>query len=204
MALKLRSRGYLPHYEKPGHTYFVTFRLAGSLPNIVLESWILQRKDIIETARMMNRPLSEHEERRLQVLNSEKVEAYLDKGEGDCWLGQTAVAQLVVDALKHFDGIRYHLIAWCVMPNHVHVVVTPEGLSLAKVLHSWKSFTAHEANKLLSRQGDFWQREYYDHLIRNEKELQHYINYTLENPVAAGLCKNQPDWPWSGCNLKTL
>jgi REP element-mobilizing transposase RayT len=79
------------------------------------------------------------------------------------------------------------------MPNHVHVVFQPfEGHSLDKTLHSWKSYTSTLANKLLNRSGAFWQREYYDHIIRNEKQFHRIIEYVLENPQKAGL----KDWPW--------
>ncbi|PWT87523.1 MAG: hypothetical protein C5B54_12195 [Acidobacteria bacterium] len=120
----------------------------------------------------------------------------------------------VVGALKHFDGSRYKLHAWCVMPNHVHVVFTVEKNSevadrdgvryseLIPILHSWKSFTAHEANKILQTYGKFWQDEYYDHLIRNDDDFAHSIEYTLNNPVKAGFCKLWKEWLWSGCSQK--
>jgi len=108
------------------------------------------------------------------------------------------VAQTVLDALKHFDGQRYDLLAWCIMPNHVHVVVCPLGThNLPEILHSWKSFTAKRANKLLQRQGQFWQEEYYDHLIRDEEDFNRSIQYVLDNPSKAGLA----DWRW--CGAKT-
>jgi REP element-mobilizing transposase RayT len=105
------------------------------------------------------------------------------------------VASLVTKTLHHFDGQRYSLAAWCVMPNPVHVVVHPfAGITttaetavpqteLPDILHSWKSFTAKEANKLLRRSGHFWQAEYYDHLIRNEADFRHAVRYVLDNPI---------------------
>jgi alanyl-tRNA synthetase len=99
-------------------------------------------------------------------------------------------------ALKHFDGDRYRLYAWCVMPNHVHVVFRPNpGFKIESILHSWKSFTAHECNKLLGRDGEFWRRESYDRLIRDAAEFEEKVEYTLNNPLAAGL-KNWT-WVWS-------
>jgi REP element-mobilizing transposase RayT len=122
------------------------------------------------------------------------------------------IAQRVVSALRFFDGTRYQLHAWCVMPNHVHVVFTiasneeksrqdagATGRSpLATILHSWKSHVAKEANKILGRGGPFWQREYYDHLIRDEADFYQHLDYTILNPVKAGLCKEWREWPWSG------
>lgn len=106
-----------------------------------------------------------------------------------------AIADLVESALKHFDQGRYELLCWCVMPNHVHVVVQPHpALELGDIEHSWKSYTAHQANKLLRRSGVFWQPEPYDHLIRDEEDLEHSIEYILAHPKAAGLL----DWRWVG------
>jgi REP element-mobilizing transposase RayT len=167
--------------------------LGDSLPQHVLENWRLEREHIIKTATQMKRPLSEHEEKRLQQLFSEKVEKYLDGGHGACWLKRDDIAELVANALRHFDGTRYELFAWCVMPNHVHVVVKPlPGYELPQILHSWKSFTAKEANKRLNRTGEFWQPEPYDHLIRDEADFIHAVNYVLRNPEMAGL----HGWKW--------
>ncbi|HSE43052.1 MAG TPA: transposase [Acidobacteriota bacterium] len=152
------------------------------------------------------RRFSEYERKRLRYLFSEKIEKYLDANYGDCWLKIPEIAQLVVNALGHFDGIRYHLFAWCIMPNHVHVIFKPISSGselqsdLISILHSWKSFTAHKANKILKRSGEFWQSEYYDHVIRSDEELHYYITYTLNNPVKAALCDNWEEWPWSGCS----
>lgn len=127
---------------------------------------------------------------------------------GECWLKNPEIAQLVVDALKHFGSKRYNLHAWCVMPNHVHVVFTvistgqESESELVHILHSWKSYTAHQANKILSRMGEFWQGEYYDHLIRCDEDFGHSVDYTFENPVKAGLCTHWEEWPWSGCSPK--
>ena len=103
--------------------------------------------------------------------------------------------------LKHFDGQRYHLLAWCIMPNHVHVVVQPlAGVELAAILHSWKLWTARAANKLLDRSGEYWLPEYYDHLVRDEEELRHVVGWAFENPEKSGLT----DWVWRGKNQRQL
>jgi REP element-mobilizing transposase RayT len=198
-AIKKRHGAYLPHWTRDGAWYAVTFRLWDSLPQHVIESWLFERKNIVKTAEQMKRPLSEHEERRLAHLYSERVERYLDTGHGACFMKDERIARVVQNALFHFDGVRYSLAAWCVMPNHVHVMIQPFGgmiptagtaVSLAElpdILHSWKSFTAKEANKLLHRSGDFWQAESYDHLIRNAADFRHAVRYVLNNPIRAGL-----------------
>jgi REP element-mobilizing transposase RayT len=204
----LRYRKYLPHLESPNSTYFVTFRLEGALPQSVLENWRFERVQIQSDAERQKRQLTDYEKDRLKYLFSRKVEEYLDQLYGECWLKERAVAQVVVDTLRHFDGSRYLLHAWCVMPNHVHVVFTAISKSevqsdLIPIVHSWKSYTAHKANKILKRTGTFWQGEYYDHRIRYDEEFAYYVDYTLQNPVKAGLCKHWREWRWSGCSETT-
>ncbi len=104
-------------------------------------------------------------------------------GHGACWLGDPRIARLVEEALLHFDGKRYRLIAWCVMPNHVHALVeTREEWPLAGIVHSWKSFTAHRANRILKRSGDFWLREYFDRFIRDDRHFENAVGYIEINP----------------------
>jgi REP element-mobilizing transposase RayT len=174
----VRSRGHLPHLEEDQAVYFVTFRLADSLPKPLLTYLKLE--------------LAHDPEARSK--RARKVERLLERNHGACHLKNPVIADLVTEALKKFDGVRYRLFAWCIMPNHIHVVFRPiSSFRLPDILHSWKSYTAKEANKILKRTGaDFWQREYFDHLIRDEKQLDRAIRYTAENPVKAGL----KDWTW--------
>lgn len=204
--IKKRQGAYLPHWTRDAGWYSVTFRLCDSLPQRVVESWQFERKNILKTAEQMKRPLSELEEQRLACLYSEKIEGYLDAGDGSCFLRDDRVAELIRDALFHFEGVRYNLAAWCVMPNHVHVVVQPLAgkkttpgtavplSELPEILHSWKSFTAKEANKVLRRTGEFWQAESYDHLIRDHADFRHAVRYVLNNPIKARL----RNWKWVG------
>lgn len=204
--MTLRFRGYLPHLESPDSTYFVTFRLAGSIPATVLTNWRFERENIIKGAERQKRGLSKYEKEKLKYLFSSKVENYLDQHNGTCWLKDPAIAQVVAQTLKHLDGTRYFLHAWCIMPNHVHVVFTVISPAsrldsdLIPILQAWKSVSAHKANKILNRTGPFWQQEYYDHLIRSDQQYAHYIHYTLQNPVKANLCSSWDLWPWNGCS----
>jgi REP element-mobilizing transposase RayT len=110
---------------------------------------------------------------------------------GACLLKHPEAAEIVWNALRHFDGQRYRLHAWCIMPNHVHVVVSPLGdHGLPEILHSWKSFTAHAINQALGRKGEVWERESFDHLIRSADAVDRFISYTQNNPVEAGLCEH--------------
>src|SRR4029077_20053601 len=120
--VSIRNRGHLPHWEAATATYFVTFRLADSLPQEALRRILFAREDIPATAAQMGRKISETERKRLMKLHTRRIEKYLDDGVGACFLGNDAVAKVVADSLRQFHGTRYQLFAWCVMPNHVHVV----------------------------------------------------------------------------------
>ena len=191
--VKIRDRGHLPHWEKESATYFVTFRLGDSLPKSVLDRIESERESLVKTARHLARELSPSEKTKIRKLSTKVIEQYLDSGSGACHLRNSDVASIVAEALCHFDDRRYRLFAWCLMPNHVHVLVRVlPGHTLAGVIHSWKSFSAKKANALLGLSGSFWQREYYDHLVRDEREFDRAVQYVAENPGKAGL----QNWPW--------
>ena len=190
--LAKHTSSYLPHWETEGGVYAVTFRLADSLPAAALEQYrteherILQKIVLLEGefgSRSCGEDLKKLREEEA-ALQSTVIEPVLHEGHGKCWLGDEAIAGIVCDALKYFDGQRYELLAWCVMPNHVHVLVSPSsGESLAKILHAWKSFTAKEANRTLGRGGVFWQAEYFDHLVRDGDDYRNQLKYILQNPT---------------------
>ena len=191
--VKIRDRGRLPHWKTESATYFITFRLADSLPKCVLDHIEAERQDIVRTANELHRSLTASERKRIQRLSAPVIENFLDHGEGACHLRNPTIADTVASTLRHFDEKRYRLFTWCVMPNHVHLVARLfPGRTLAAVVHSWKSFSAKAANRLRGSRGRFWQREYYDHLIRNESDFEHALDYVAENPAKAGLT----DWPW--------
>lgn len=177
------SRGYLPHFEGGEIPQAITFRLAGSLP----KEFLLRLES--ELAGLPQEVASREKHK--------KIEEFLESGAGIAWLGEPRVARLTERALLHFDEARYRLHAWVVMPNHVHVLITPfEGFTLSTILHSWKSYTAKEANRLLHRNGQFWQEEYFDRYIRTEEHYRRAVEYIESNPVMAGLCKKKEDWPF--------
>ncbi|HSS86188.1 MAG TPA: transposase [Reyranella sp.] len=152
---------------------FVTFRLADSLPIAVAEA------------------LGHREG------NVHRVDRELDVGLGSCWLRRPEIASLVQDALLHFDGERYRLLAWCLMSNHVHVVIDIlDGQSLTAIVRSWKSFTARRANTLLGRTGPFWHADYFDRYMRDERHFAQTVEYVELNPVKAGLANAVDEWLW--------
>ncbi len=178
------SRGYLPHFDGGEIAQTVTFRLFDSMPQTVLEQW---KEELAQLP-----PETFDRERR------KRIDAYLDRGYGSCYLREGRIAEIAQNALLHFEGERYALHAWVVMPNHLHVLFTPKaGWEMSQITQAWKSFTAHECNKMLQRTGEFWQREPFDRFIRDETHFATAIAYIENNPVKAGLCERAEDWQWS-------
>lgn len=183
------NRGYLPHFDGGELAQFLTFRLCDALPRDVLIRWKeeLKLQPSAEAESIMRR----------------RIEAYLDQGHGSCFLRDFAVADMVQNALLFHDQAKYRLSAWVVMPNHVHMLCTPNsGYDLAEIMHSIKSFTSSEANKMLHRAGRFWQKEYFDRYIRNARHFAKTVAYIEHNPVKANLCGKPEDWPFSSASLR--
>ncbi len=178
------SRGYLPHFNGDEIPQTVTFRLADSLPLRVIKRWKEElRKNSMES---------------LHSILRKRIECYLDQGCGSCALRNTSVAGMLQDSLLHFDGARYQLSAWVVMPNHVHMLLTPNtAWSLSQIMKDVKSFTSHEANRILRQQGQFWMEDYFDRYVRDKKHFVNAIAYIENNPVKARLCRKSEDWPFS-------
>ena len=199
-------RDHLPHLKQEGGAYFVTFRLAGSLPSDVIRELKLERERLVSKAQSAARPLTWFERDQLFRWYSTKVDRYLDAGHGEPLLKNKEIAKVVSDAVRFHAGQRFELYAWVIMPNHVHAVVWPlPGWSLSQILKSWKGFTARQINLVLKREGSLWQSESYDHLIRDDADCQRCCLYTIMNPVDAGLCASPEDWPWSNAfNFKRV
>jgi menaquinone-specific isochorismate synthase len=180
----------LPHIEIESATYFVTFRLADSIPRIKIDQILSERKILSEQLNKHKGQLKKSLLKRYKEVFSKKYDRYLDTGAGKCYFQSSTIAGLMKEALEFHNYNKYDLIAWCIIPNHVHALIElkPEQ-SLSKIIHSWKSYTSKEANKLLNRKGQFWAPEYYDHIVRHQKELNKVIEYILNNPIKADLIK---------------
>jgi REP element-mobilizing transposase RayT len=179
--IRIHSRGRLPHWQVDEAVYFVTFRLEDSLPFHVVLSLKEERERVLREALSSDRA-------KLDLAFSMRLDEQLDHGHGSCVLRD--YGELVSNGLRHFDGDRYQLHAWCVMPNHVHVLMhIAHGGDLPKIVHSWKSYTAHKIGL-----GRIWQREYFDRLIRSPQEFADTQGYIRSNPAKAGL----RNWPWVG------
>ncbi len=183
----------LPHLDSPDALQFISFRLADSLPQQLLAQWQQQLVTLPDTERMI-------ELRR-------RMEGYLDRGFGCCALGHPVMAATLQKAFNHHDGERYRLLAWCIMPNHVHVLIKPDW-PLAKIVQSWKVWSARRArNHALEWCLDLplrglWMRGFWDRYIRDEQHLLAVVEYIHQNPVKAGLCAKAEDWPWSSASIK--
>jgi putative transposase len=178
------ENGYLPHRDEPGLVQFVTFRLADAFPADLRAEWegLLKIED----------------DRKRRV----ELEAYLDRGRGECHLRRSAVARLVEGALFFRHGADYDLRAWVVMPNHVHLLFSVQDVPMWRLVDAWKGYTAKEANKMLGRTGSFWQEGYWDTYMRDcehEARTRHYIEH---NPTKAKLVALPREWPWSSARLR--
>jgi REP element-mobilizing transposase RayT len=179
------SSKYLPHFDSPGAQQFITYRLADSLPSERQGEWraFMATEDKLEKQR--------------------KLERYLDLGHGCCHLRDPRIARVVQENLWHADGVSYRLLAWVLMPNHVHALIEFWQVPMRKILQSWKGHTSKEANKTLRRQGQFWEDDYFDRYIRDAAHLWRVVRYIENNPVKARLVRAAAEWPWSGARFRS-
>jgi REP element-mobilizing transposase RayT len=175
---------HLPHYDSPGTRQFITYRLADALPAARRREWeaFLALEDDQEKQR--------------------KIEAYLDLGYGECHLRDPRIANLVQENFWHHDKVKYRLLAWVIMPNHIHILVEIGSVPLGEILKNWKSYTAKAANKLLKRADAFWEDGYFDRYLRDDEHHRRVVRYIENNPTKAGLAKAPEEWPWSSARYR--
>jgi REP element-mobilizing transposase RayT len=189
--VKTRTRGYVTHWEQPDATYSVTFRLHDSLPRGVIAQ-LVETRELIERS-IDSGSLTAAEAMIARRELERRLDEALDRHEGHAYMRDERVAEIVAGALTYFEAVRYRLYAWCVMPNHVHAVVQPLGAwPLARILQSWKSYSSKKANAVLGRDGRFWQKEYFNRIVRDEADLTRTIEYVVGNPAKSGLM----EWPF--------
>ena len=205
---KPEYRRYLPHFQPAGVAFFITGRLYGSLPQEALER-LKEEKE--KASRRIQREckdeaIREEEIRKMHKRHFAKWDEYLDNNTSEPqWLANPEVALIVKNAFHYYHRSSYELVAYCIMPNHFHLVIdTSDEIKYTKplyaIMHSLKSYTAHEANKVLNRTGLFWQEESYDHVIRDSREFENTVSYTLENPVKAGLAEYWEEFGYAYVN----
>jgi REP element-mobilizing transposase RayT len=178
------QRGYLPHFDGPGVAQMVTFMLHDSFPVTRRMEWEPILREADDSAKRR------------------KLEAWLDRGHGDCWLRRDDIAEVVEEVLLENDGKEYRLQAWVLMPNHVHLVVDVWEVPLSKLVGRWKGKSSRLGNLILGRNGPFWQEDYFDTLIRDEEHLKKARHYTERNSVKAALVKDPRAWRWSSARFR--
>lgn len=202
----------LPHIQPINATYFVTYRLVDSIPKGVLIK-LQQEKEDFE--RQLKRIKNDIEREKLswefQRKYFKKYDDLLDAiKSGPLWLKNNNIARINTKAIHIRDTIEYDLYAYSIMPNHVHIVfnINDDHIQQDKrnsqypvtlVLQFLKRETAIESNKIINRRGQFWERESYDHIVRNHSALVRVIKYTINNPVKAGFVTRPEDWKWNYC-----
>ena len=202
MSTRTFYRRHLPHYQPSGATFHVVARLAGSLPSCILQSIRADQAEL-EKAQLKKGALTTarlaQERKHFAV-----VESALDAaGTGPRWLAMPEIADIVRNALHHRDGKAIDLLAYTIMPNHIHLVLSllstteQSQAPLESVMAAFKRYTATQSNRRLGRTGSFWQAESYDRAIRSQDELERTIRYVMNNPVKAGLVATPSDWPWT-------
>jgi REP element-mobilizing transposase RayT len=181
------SRGYLPHINLGAHPQFLTWRLADAVPESMIDRW----RD--ELTHLEDKPRSTEMARR--------IERYCDAGGGECLLRQPCLARIVQETIFFDHARRFDLHAWTVMPNHVHVLLTPkQGVPLAEILRALKGVSARRINDALGRRGQVWQEDYFDRFMRDGEHFERTRAYIQWNPVKAGLCRDPKHWAWSSAN----
>ena len=178
------TRGYLPHYDGEALPQFITLNLVDAIPLKVIDRW--------------KKELSGMSSKEEQIVIQRRIDRYLDQGYGSCYLRNPTIAAMVEESLLDRDQIDYELSAWVVMPNHTHSLMQRvECKKIEEIMDALKGYTAHKANELLDRSGQFWMKDYFDRFIRNDTHYWNTVRYIENNPVKARLCKEPSDWPFS-------
>lgn len=178
-----KTRNCLPHWKQDNATYFITFRLADSVPISLLHEWREERK-LWQVDHP--KPWSAETEAEYHKLFSARVDQWLDQGDGSCLLRDPGNANTVASAFHHFDEKRYLLHSWVIMPNHVHLLLSfGESVDLSRTIASWKRFTAIKINKAENNEGTIWQKDYFDRLIRDWDHFMNVARYIRKNPAKA-------------------
>ncbi|MCB1122595.1 MAG: transposase [Verrucomicrobiae bacterium] len=190
-TVEIKER-HLPHWRQDGVGYFVTFRLADSIPQAKLASWKLEKESFLQR---YPKPWSWKEEVEYHRWFTNQIESYLDRGMGSCLFCKKEISKIVANTLRYFDDVRYCLGGWVIMPNHVHSVITPVlGYELSRILHSLKSYSATSINELLGRKGRVWQSETYDQILRSAVHHHRVEEYIRRNPEKAGVEVHHASW----------
>lgn len=174
----------MPHIHADCATQFITFRLEDSLPASIIADW--KRELVSKPGREQKKEMYS------------RIEKYLDQGHGSLLLQNPRAGKIVNEAIIFYDGKKYVLHAWCVMPNHVHMLVTLlSGITLTDIVRPLKSYTSKHIHDALGGSGRLWQPDFFDRLIRDGEHFEKVARYIEWNPVKAGLCDDPALWPFT-------
>lgn len=187
-----RHRLDLPHWRQWNRTYFITTRLADSVPGPVMEHWKEQRSLWLTHHGIPPEggpdSLPEAERNAFHREFTARFHELLDAGQGECFLERPEVAQILAEQMTSGHGTIYQVDAWVIMPNHIHALVEPlEKHTLGSILQRWKGASARLINQAVGKSGRLWQPETFDHIVRSEAQLEHFRRYIAGNPAKAGL-----------------
>ncbi|MBX2979769.1 MAG: transposase [Flavobacteriales bacterium] len=190
----VRTRRNLPHWSQEGKLYFVTWRLADSLPQKALKQIEADRKAWYgQYGGTSIADLEPSVRKEWYRLFDQRVQLWLDAGHGSCILRKPEAKRIMADALHHFHDKRYHLGSFAIAGNHVHVLVAPHPtVELSSVIHSWKSFTSNAINKALGRTGRLWMDEYFDRILRNQLHLERVEGYIAAHVRQGAYVERRP------------
>jgi type I restriction enzyme R subunit len=206
IVTELFRRRHLPHWDVPGATYFVTTCLDGSIPAIGLQAVEEYRRQLESQPRPQAMSEEEWEHRRRKLVFA-KLDELLDHEPAIRHCERPEIASIIRDSIYHFADVRYRLLAYVIMPSHLHWVFRPIPKWCATlptgrtprevVMHSLKSYTANKCNDVLRQSGGFWLDESYDHWVRDDDELSRIITYVENNPVKAKLVDEAAEFVFS-------
>jgi len=175
----------LPHWQQEGATYFVTYRLADSIPKELMDEWMAEKAKWVAAN---PQPWDEPTEMEFHRLFTARMDALMDMGHGDCVLRNGCCRIILAESFASFEGVRYVMHSWVAMPNHVHLLFTlAEGVELETMVGGWKKFTARKINGSLGKNGALWQKDYFDRVIRDWGHFARVARYIRANPKKAGL-----------------
>jgi putative transposase len=204
----------LPHWRQEGCTYFVTFRLADSIPRNITQAWAKERRDWLEAHGIrggldaaenerLYRAIPERERKAFEKWFAHRLHMEVDRNHGGCILARPEVRSVVKAAIQYFNGARYGCGDWVIMPNHVHWLVAPKaGWTLEAILKSLKGYVSVQASGMGLKGGRLWQPESYDRIVRDGEELRAFRKYIAENASKAGVPEGrherfEAEWEWA-------
>jgi len=204
----------LPHIQPIDAVFFITYRLAFSLPTVFYKNLKNRRQEFEYKLRLKSK-LSKKDKSQLCENYNKKIFDIVDQfiahyDKSPQWLKNPQIANVVVENLFKWNDIRYKLLCYCIMPNHIHILIKPllkeerKPFSLARIMQAHKGYTASQANKILQRKGQFWQHESYDHYIRDCEELLRVVKYIMSNPVKAGFVEDYEMWKYNYVRLDVI